>query len=143
MRQNASAFPQPMARSFGGPLTLDATPIQQGVDVQALHEGAQGQAGTLASLHPLRHANEFEHLPSTADLREFHARFKKLENEVQSPQFSATRLPYKIRALRNSSRNHSFLINASSASTRNSFMRRHSWRMRRLARRSCASYMTA
>ncbi len=34
-----------------------------------------------------------------ADLREFHARFKKLENEFQSPQFSSTQLPYKIRAL--------------------------------------------
>ncbi len=80
-------------------LTLDATPIQQGVDVHALHVKALQVKRLLASLHPLRHVNEFEHLRLMADLREFHARFKKLENEVQSPQFSATQLPYKIRAL--------------------------------------------
>jgi hypothetical protein len=34
-----------------------------------------------------------------ADLREYHMRFKKLESEIQSPQFSSTQIPQKARAL--------------------------------------------
>jgi len=34
-----------------------------------------------------------------ADFREFHARFKKLETEIQSGVFSPTRIPQKTRAL--------------------------------------------
>ena len=82
-----------------GALTLDAMPIQHGVDVPALHAKALKVRQTLASLSPLRHANEFEHLRLMADLREFHARFKKLENEIQSPQFSSAQILSKARVL--------------------------------------------
>jgi uncharacterized coiled-coil DUF342 family protein len=34
-----------------------------------------------------------------ADLREYHMRFKKLEGEIQSPQFSSAQIPQKARAL--------------------------------------------
>jgi hexosaminidase len=80
-------------------LTLNGTPIQRGVDVSALHARALEIKKTMASLSPLRHENEFEHLRLMADLREFHTRFKKLENEIQSPQFSLAQIPSKTRML--------------------------------------------
>jgi hexosaminidase len=80
-------------------LTCDATPIQPGVDLEALHSQAQKSRLLLASLTPRRHGSEFLHLRLMADFREFHARFKKLESEIQSGVFSPARIPQKARAL--------------------------------------------
>jgi hypothetical protein len=80
-------------------LTLDATLIQPGMDVGAVHIKAQKSKRLLGALHPNRHESEFEHLRLMADLREYHMRFKKLESEIQSPQFSSEQIPQKIRVL--------------------------------------------
>jgi len=80
-------------------LTLDATPVGRGVDLNALHSKVDKARRLLASLDPRQHADEFAHLRLMADLREFHVRFKKLEAEIQSPLFSSTQVPQKIRAL--------------------------------------------
>jgi hypothetical protein len=80
-------------------LNQDATPIQPGKDVEALHAKSQKTRRLLASLVPSRHVSEFEHLRLMADLREFHVRFKKFENEIQSPQFSPAQIPRMCRAL--------------------------------------------
>ena len=80
-------------------LTLDATPIQPGVDVESIHAKAQKARRLLAGLDPQRHVGEFEHLRLMADLREFHSRFKKLEAEIQSPRLSSAQLTQKSRAL--------------------------------------------
>lgn len=80
-------------------LTLDATPIQPGVDVESIHAKAQQAKRLLAGLEPRRHIGEFEHLRLMADLREFHARFKKLEAEIQSPRLFSAHISQKSRAL--------------------------------------------
>jgi hexosaminidase len=80
-------------------LTLDATLIQPGMDIGPVYSKAQKSKRLLAALHPNRHENEFEHLRLMADLREYHARFKRLESEIQSPQFSSAQIPQKTRAL--------------------------------------------
>jgi hexosaminidase len=80
-------------------LTVEATPIQPGVDVEAIHAKAQKARRLLATLDPRRHVSEFEHLRLMVDLREFHTRFKKLESEIQSPRFSAAQISQKSRAL--------------------------------------------
>jgi hexosaminidase len=80
-------------------LTVEAVPIQPGVDVEAVHANAQKAKRLLATMDPRRHASEFEHLRLMADMREFHARFKKLETEIQSPRFALAQIPQKCRAL--------------------------------------------
>lgn len=80
-------------------LTVDATPVQSGVDIDALHAKVQRAQRLLASVTPRRHVDEFEHLRLMADLREFHVRFKKLEQEIQSPRLSPSQIPQKSRAL--------------------------------------------
>ena len=80
-------------------LALDATPIQQGVNVEDLLDKARRARQLLATVNPHRNENEFSHIQLMADFREFHARFKKLESEIQSPAFSSTRVSLKIRSL--------------------------------------------
>jgi len=80
-------------------LTLDATPIQPGTDLEALYEHAQKARQLLSMLHPCRNEREFAHLRLMADFREFHARFKKVEGEIQSPAFSSSRNSQAVRAL--------------------------------------------
>jgi hypothetical protein len=80
-------------------LTLDATLIQPGMDVGPINRKAQKSKRLLAAIHPNRHENEFEHLRLMADLREYHMRFKRLESEIQSPQFSSAQIRQKTRML--------------------------------------------
>lgn len=80
-------------------MTIDATPIQPNVDLETLHAKASEARRLLASLDPERHASEFGHLQLMADLREFHVRYKKLENEIQSTEFSPSHVPQASRAL--------------------------------------------
>ncbi len=80
-------------------MTIDATPIRPDVDLETLYAKAREARRLLAGLHPRRHVDEFEHLRLMVDLREFHARFKRIENEIQSPHFSAAHLLQKSRAL--------------------------------------------
>ena len=80
-------------------LTLDTTLIQPGMDVGPVYTKAQKSKRLLVALHPDQHVNEFEHLRLMADLREYHVRFKRLESEIQSPEFSSAQIPQKTRAL--------------------------------------------
>ena len=50
----------------------------------------------MASLEARHHKNEFEHFRLVTDLREFHVRFKKLEQEIQSINFRAAQIPEKV-----------------------------------------------
>ena len=114
LRQNTPIVPREFVKDYaverfglaprdGGKLwralTLDATPIQPQVDVVTIHEKAEKAKRLMASLRPRRHLSEFEHLRLMVDLREFHVRFKKLECEIQSGEFTSTQIPVKIRAL--------------------------------------------
>jgi len=80
-------------------LTLDETPIQPGIELEAVHEKAQKARQLLAMLRPRQHEGEFAHFRLMAGFRDFHARFKKLENEIHAPTFSSARISQKIRAL--------------------------------------------
>lgn len=80
-------------------LVSDATPIQPETDLEDLYEKAQKARRLLAMLNPRRNKREFAHLRLMADFREFHARYKKLEGEIQSPAFSSARIPQEVRGL--------------------------------------------
>jgi hypothetical protein len=80
-------------------MTIDATPIQSNVDIEAVSANAREARRLLMRLHPRWHVDEFEHLKLMVDLREFHARYKKLENEIQSAKFSLAQVPQASRAL--------------------------------------------
>jgi hypothetical protein len=80
-------------------MTIDATPIQPNVNIETLCVKAREARRLLAGLHPRRHVDELEHLKLMVDLRDFHARFKRIENEIQSPRFSAAHILQNSRAL--------------------------------------------
>jgi hypothetical protein len=80
-------------------MTIDATPIQPNVDIEAVYAKAREACRLLTGLHPRRHVDEFKHLKLMVDLREFHAQFKKIENKIQSPRFSAVHVRQTGRAL--------------------------------------------
>lgn len=80
-------------------LTMEATPVEPGVNMEEILRKAQKARRLLASLDARRHVDELEQLKLMTDLTEFHVRFKKLESEIQSARFSSEQLPQTCRAL--------------------------------------------
>jgi hexosaminidase len=78
---------------------VDATPIQPQTAIEPVLQQARKAKRIFASLAPRQHIGEFEHLRLMADLREFHVRFKKLEREIQSAEFTTEQIPQKARTL--------------------------------------------
>lgn len=80
-------------------LTADATLPQPGADLRPAAASARGARRTLAALRPKRNRTEFAHLLLMADLREFHLRFKLLEERLNSPWLTSARRPVARRSL--------------------------------------------
>jgi hexosaminidase len=80
-------------------LTADASPLQPGAALGRIAASARRAKTILGRLRPRRNREEFGHLLLMADLREFHARFKLLEQRIQSSWLTTARLPVARRAL--------------------------------------------
>jgi hexosaminidase len=80
-------------------LTLNDTNIKPSVDIGPILVAARKAKDLVASLDPQQHRSEFEHFRLMASLREFHVRFKQLEREAHSTDFTRAQVSEKILAL--------------------------------------------
>jgi len=80
-------------------LTADATLLQPGVKLAPIATAVRRAKKLLTDLRPIRHREEFEHLRLMANLRDFHVRFKQLEERLNSPWLTPARQPAAVRAL--------------------------------------------
>ncbi len=80
-------------------LSSDATLLEPGVKTGPVAASARRAKNIFATLRPARNHEEFAHLRLMADLREFHVRFKILEERLNSPWLTSARRSRAVREL--------------------------------------------
>lgn len=73
--------------------TAEQAVVEPGTEIAPVLKLAREARDTLRGLRPERNADEFAHYRLMFDLRVHYLRFKQLEAEIQSPQFTAERIP--------------------------------------------------